>query len=63
MRNSVIGLGSVSGWVGVRGRRVGCEGDSTVRDGASLVPSIPSWPRGRAVWASVGLAWAVTGVK
>ena len=67
MRNPMSGHGSVSGWVGVRGRQVGCEGDcaSTVRDGASLIPSIPCWPRGTPSSTGpcgVGMAGAGTGV-
>ena len=51
-----VGTGSVSGWVGVCGRQVGCEGKSdvkvtvasTARNSASLlsIPFIPSWLRG-----------------
>ena len=38
MRNSVSGHGFVSGWVGVRGRRVGCEGDcDKYREGRRVV--------------------------
>ena len=36
-----VGLVSAGGESGVR-----VTAPSTVRDGASLVPSIPSWPRG-----------------
>ena len=49
-RCGIQGTGSVSGWVGVCGRQIGCEGDcaSTVRGSALLLlkPSISSWPRG-----------------
>ena len=48
VRNLMSGPGSVSGWVGVRGRQVGWEGDcGKSREGWHVViPSIPSWPRG-----------------
>ena len=73
MRNSVSGHGSVSGWVGVRGRRVGCEGDcdkyrEKYRERWRVVGTfytqlvqrytVKHW----ALRASVGMAWAVTGV-
>ena len=70
MRNSVSGHGSVSGWVGVRGRRVGCEGDcAKYREGWRVVGTFYTQLAQRYTvkhWdlrASVGMAWAVTGVR
>ena len=66
-----MGRGSVSGWVGVRGRGVGCEGDcGKYREGWRVVVfdtfytqlaqryTVKHW----ALRASVGMAGAGTGV-
>ena len=64
------GHGSVSGWVGVRGRRVGCEGEcDKYREGWRVVGTSYTQLAQRytvKLWAlrvSVGMAWAVTGVR
>ena len=69
MRNPMSGHGSVSGWVGVRGRQVGCEGDcSKYREGWSVVDTFYTQLAQRytvkhwALRASVGMAGAGTDV-
>ena len=69
MRNPTSGHGSVSGWVGVRGRQVGCEGDrGKYREGWRVVDTFYTQLARRytvkywAFQASVGMAGAGTGV-
>ena len=67
--NPMSGQGSVSGWVGVRGRQVGCEGDcGKYREGWRVVDTFHTQLAQRytvkhwAFRASVGIAGAGTGV-
>ena len=69
VRNPMSGHGSVSGWVGVRGRQDGCKGDcGKYREGWRVVDTFYTQLAQRytvkhwAFWASVGMAGAGTGV-
>ena len=71
MRNPMSGHGSVSGWVGARGRQVGCEGDcGKYRERWRVVVTATFHTqlaqrytvKHRALRASVGMAGAGTGV-
>ena len=69
MRNPVSGHGSVSGWVGVCRRQVGCEGDcGKHREGWRVVDTLYTQLAQRytvkhwTLQASVGMAGAGTGV-